>query len=79
VIAVGTDPAGDLVEDQDDFTITVVAGTTVTKTPPGGVAFTGPATAIPIAALALLLLTAGSALLWLGRRRGRGQVEGTQG
>ena len=77
VIAGGTDPAGDLVEDQDDFTITVVAGTTVTKTPPGGVAFTGPATAIPIAALALLLLAAGSGLLWLGRRRGH--LEGTQG
>ena len=76
VIAAGTDPAGDLVEDQDDFTITVVAGTTITKTPPGGVAFTGPATAIPIAALALLLLAAGSGLLWLGRRRGR--MEGTQ-
>ena len=79
VIAGGTDPAGDIVEDEDDFTIAVVAGTTVTKTPPGGLAFTGPAAAIPVAALAVLMLTAGTGLLWLGRRRGRGHVEGSQG
>jgi uncharacterized repeat protein (TIGR01451 family) len=80
VVAGGTDPDGDLVEDDDNFTITVVAGTTVTptKTPPGGTAFTGPATAIPMATLALLLLTAGAALMWLGRRRGRGETEDPQ-
>ena len=77
VIAGGTDPGGDVVEDEDDLTITIVAGTTVTptKTPPGGVAFTGPATVIPVAALALLLLAVGSVLLWLGRRRGPSRLE----
>jgi hypothetical protein len=79
VIAGGTDPAGNLVEDQDDFTITVVAGTTVTKSPPGGLAFTGPSSAITFAGLALILLTAGSGLLWLGRRRGHVRSEGADG
>jgi uncharacterized repeat protein (TIGR01451 family) len=60
-------PVGGHVEDQDTFTITIVAGETVT--PPGGTAFTGPAAAIPLAGLALLMLTTGSGLLWVGRRR----------
>ncbi len=72
--AVGEDPLGGTVEDQDDETIDVVLGTTVTptptKTPPGGTAFTG-AAAIPLAGLALLFLTLGSGLLWIGGRRGR--------
>jgi uncharacterized repeat protein (TIGR01451 family) len=56
----------------------VVLGRTVTpstppptRTPPGGVAFTGPATVVPLAALALVLLTVGTGFLWAGRRRGR--------
>jgi uncharacterized repeat protein (TIGR01451 family) len=57
----------------------VVLGRTVTptppppptRTPPGGIAFTGPAAALPLAAAALLLLTLGTGLLWAGRRRGR--------
>jgi uncharacterized repeat protein (TIGR01451 family) len=43
-----------------------------TRTPPGGIAFTGPATVVvPLAALALVLLTVGTGFLWAGRRRGR--------
>jgi uncharacterized repeat protein (TIGR01451 family) len=56
----------------------VVLGRTVTpstppptRTPPGGVAFTGPAAVVPLAALALVLLTVGTGFLWAGRRRGR--------
>jgi hypothetical protein len=79
VVAGGTDPAGDLVQDRDTFTITVVAGTVVTKTPPGGLAFTGgPATVIPLAVAAIALLTLGSAMLWLGRRRGHIRPEDGQ-
>jgi uncharacterized repeat protein (TIGR01451 family) len=43
-----------------------------TTTPPGGTAFTGPAAAIPLAGLALILLTLGTGLMWLGRRRRQG-------
>jgi len=78
VIVIGTDPIDRDVEDEDDFTITIVAGATVT--PPGGVAFTGPGGAvIPIAALALLLLTAGTGLLWFGRRRDEPGPQNTWG
>ena len=71
--AAGTDPLGLKVRDQDDATIDVVLGATVTptKTPPGGVAFTGTAAAIPLGGIALLFLTVGTALMWAGRRRGK--------
>jgi hypothetical protein len=58
----------------------IVLGTTVTPaptsappttTPPGGVAFTGPSSALPLITLALALLTLGTGLLWVGRRRER--------
>ena len=61
----------------------IVLGTTVTPTPtqppapvrtttpPGGIAFTGPSSALPLTALALALLTLGTGLLWVGRRRER--------
>lgn len=39
VFVIDTDPIDRDVEDEDDFPITIVAGTTVTS--PGGVAFTG--------------------------------------
>jgi uncharacterized repeat protein (TIGR01451 family) len=77
VVAVGTDPTGVDVRDDDTATIDVIAGATITppppstKTPPGGLAFTGSATLIPLSALALILLVIGSGLTWAGRRRGR--------
>jgi uncharacterized repeat protein (TIGR01451 family) len=40
-----------------------------TTTPPGGIAFTGPSSALPLTLLALALLTLGTGLLWAGRRR----------
>jgi uncharacterized repeat protein (TIGR01451 family) len=73
VIVGGTDPWGVEVRDEDEETIDVILGTTVTptKTPPGGTAFTGTAAAIPLAGIALAFLTVGTGLLWAGRRRGR--------
>jgi uncharacterized repeat protein (TIGR01451 family) len=44
---------------------------TLTRTPPGGIAFTGPAALAPLVALAVALLTVGTGLLWVGRRRSR--------
>ena len=56
----------------------VVFGETVTPTstpptttPPGGIAFTGPSSALALTALALALLTLGTGLMWAGRRRER--------
>lgn len=51
-----------------------VLGKTVTPPPPtksvgGGIAFTGSAVVVPLAAGALVLLLLGSGLMWLGRRR----------
>jgi uncharacterized repeat protein (TIGR01451 family) len=68
--------AQNVVSDSDKVTITVVAGVTVTptKTPPGGLAFTGSEAVMPLIALALLLLTAGTWLMWVARRRGRGEA-----
>ncbi|HEU4527285.1 MAG TPA: hypothetical protein VFT80_05095, partial [Actinomycetota bacterium] len=43
--------------------------TTVEPTDPGGIAFTGVPNAIGLAALTLTLLTTGTGLLWIGRRR----------
>jgi uncharacterized repeat protein (TIGR01451 family) len=40
-----------------------------TRTPPGGIAFTGPGSAIPLTALAFALLTLGMGLLWAGNRK----------
>jgi uncharacterized repeat protein (TIGR01451 family) len=40
-----------------------------TRTPPGGIAFTGPESAVPLTALALALLTLGMGLLWAGNRK----------
>lgn len=65
--------------DEDGSTVrsAEVLGTTVTptpsetRTPPGGTAFTGPGQAVSLAGLALLLLTLGSGLLWVGGRRRR--------
>jgi len=45
-----------------------VLPTTVT---PGGTAFTGVEDVVPIGALALMLMTSGSGLLWAGSRRRR--------
>lgn len=42
-----------------------------TVQPPGETAFTGPEDVVPIGALALMLLTTGSGLLWAGSRRRR--------
>ena len=47
-----------------------VAPTTVT---PGGTAFTGVENVVPLGAVALFLMSAGSGLLWAGARRRRGQ------
>jgi len=43
-----------------------VLPTTVT---PGGTAFTGVENFVPIGAIALMLMTSGSGLLWVGSRR----------
>ncbi len=43
--------------------------TTVEPTDPGGIAFTGVSNTVGLAALALTLLTTGTGLLWIGRRR----------
>jgi hypothetical protein len=54
-------------------TLPLVLDKTITDPPTrsggGEVAFTGSAVAIPLAAVALLLLLIGSGLMWLGRRR----------
>jgi len=47
---------------------TTVSGTTVT---PGGTAFTGIENVVPLGAIALMLMTGGSGLLWAGARRRR--------
>jgi hypothetical protein len=39
--------------------------------PPGGTAFTGVQNVVPLGAVALMLLTAGSGLMWVGSRRKR--------
>jgi uncharacterized repeat protein (TIGR01451 family) len=43
-----------------------------TRTPPGGIAFTGPGSAAPLTALAFALLTLGMGLLWAGNRKREG-------
>jgi uncharacterized repeat protein (TIGR01451 family) len=45
--------------------------TTVEPTDPGGIAFTGASNLFTLAALALTLLTTGTGLMWIGRRRRR--------
>jgi len=69
----GQDEWGVQVRDDDTEVIDVILGQTITptKTPPGGTAFTGSSAVIPLSVVALILLTAGTALLWVGRRRGR--------
>jgi uncharacterized repeat protein (TIGR01451 family) len=71
-IAGGTDPGERYVSDEDDETIDVVLGATVTppptRTPPVGLAFTGSGLALVLGALGVLLLVVGSGLLWLGHR-----------
>ena len=47
---------------------TTVSGTTVT---PGGTAFTGLENVVPLGAIALMLMTGGSGLMWAGSRRRR--------
>jgi hypothetical protein len=62
---------------------TTVEPSTTTKSPivapttvqPNGTAFTGPENVVPIGAIALMLLTSGSGLLWAGSRRKRDQVQ----
>ena len=44
-----------------------------TTQPPGGTAFTGVQNVVPLGAIALLLLTTGSGLMWAGSRRKRGE------
>jgi hypothetical protein len=51
-------------------TTPVVAPTTVR---PGGTAFTGVENVVPLGAIALMLMTGGSGLLWLGSRRRRNE------
>jgi hypothetical protein len=46
-----------------------------TVTPPDGTAFTGVENVIPLGTIALVLMTAGSGLLWAGSRRGRRQED----
>ncbi len=77
-VAEGHDEWGVQVRDEDTEVIDFVLGQTITptttpptKTPPGGTAFTGSSAVIPLSVVALILLTAGTALLWAGRRRGR--------
>jgi len=69
----GEDVTGFSVRDQDNASVDVVLGTTVTPppttTPPSGVAFTGTTGVIPLAGLALLLLFAGSGILFVTWRR----------
>jgi uncharacterized repeat protein (TIGR01451 family) len=71
-IAGGTDPGERYVSDEDEETIDVVLGATVTpaptRTPPAGLAFTGSGLALALGALGVVLLVLGSGLLWLGRR-----------
>lgn len=76
VVAEGEDENGRDVSDEDEETIDIILGETVTPTvtPPGGVAFTGAGGLVPLAGLALLMLTLGSGLLWAGRRRGSGDA-----
>jgi hypothetical protein len=53
-----------------------VLGRTVTpptRTPPGGLAFTGAASVVQLAVLALALFTSGTGLLWAGHRRSGGR------
>jgi hypothetical protein len=50
-------------------TPTPTQGPPPTRTPPGGIAFTGPESAVPLTALALALLTLGMGLLWAGNRK----------
>jgi hypothetical protein len=57
-------------------TTPVVAPTTVR--PPGGTAFTGVENMVPLAAIALMLMTGGSGLLWLGSRRRRNEDDGDE-
>jgi len=72
VVAEGEDPLGETVKDDDTETVDVILGQTITKTPPPGpIAFTGSSSVLPLGALLLVFVTAGSALLWVGRRRGR--------
>ena len=60
---------------------TTVTPTTTTRSPnvapttvsPGGTAFTGVENVVPIGAIALMLMTSGSGLLWAGSRRKRDQ------
>ncbi len=68
-----TSPGPTTITPPDSPTDTV-SPTTVAP-PGGGPAFTGPGNVIPLAVIALSLLTAGSGLLWAGTRRKR-DVEG---
>src|SRR5262245_12814398 len=52
---------------------TTVLPTTVT---PGGTAFTGVENVVPLGAIALMLMTGGSGLMWAGSRRRRKSEEG---
>jgi hypothetical protein len=46
-----------------------------TVTPPGGTAFTGAESVVPLGAVALILMSTGSGLLWAGSRRRRDDEE----
>ena len=69
--AEGEDVLGLSVRDRDPAHVTVVLAGTITPptTPPGGLPVTGAAGVLPLAALALLLLLAGSGILFATRRR----------
>jgi uncharacterized repeat protein (TIGR01451 family) len=66
-IAGGDDELGKHVEDRDRARVSVVLPEVVTKSPPGGTAFTG-AEVTRWALLAMALLVLGSAMLWLSWR-----------
>jgi hypothetical protein len=57
-------------------TTTPVVGPTTVR--PGGTAFTGVENVVPLGAIALMLMTGGSALLWLGSRRRRNEDDGDE-
>ena len=77
-VASAVDSTGDVVNDTATLSLTLVAGQTVTPTPPSptrtkaapaGLAFTGAAVVVPLAATALVLFVSGTLLLLASRRR----------
>ena len=63
------------VEPEPETEEPTVEPTTVEPEEPKGLAFTGPESAVPLGALALMLLTGGTGLMWAGSRRRRDEDE----